>query len=414
MMIYLFDMILRDYQIDLSNKAAKALKELGIVYLAMAVRCGKTLTSLKAAENYGALNVLFLTKKKAIDSVLKDYNTFGFAFDLTVINYESLHKETGNFDLLILDENHCNSAFPKPSQRTKDIKKRFSKLPMIMLSGTPATESLSQWYHSFWMSDNSPFKEWKTFYKWANVFVDVELRHLGFGIVKDYSKGKEALINQYIEPYVLKFTQAEAGFVSKVNIKVLDVPQINENLIKRLKKDLFIEGKTESIVADTAAKLMQKIHQLENGTIKFDSANTKVLDYSKANFIKERFKRKKIAIFYYYVAELELLKTVFENHTTDLSEFNTTDKVYIGQQYSNALGVNLSKADYLVFYNFSFSGTNFIQSIDRLSTVDRLENTVYFVFPKGSLTEKIFKVVQQKKNFTEKMFLKEYGFQATK
>ena len=407
-------MELRPYQIELSDKGCKILKEKGIVYFAVAVRCGKTLTALQTAENYQAKNVLFLTKKKAIDSVLKDYNTFGFAFDLTVINYESLHKETGTFDLLILDENHCNSAFPKPSQRTKDIKKRFSKLPMIMLSGTPATESLSQWYHSFWMSDNSPFKEWKTFYKWATEFVDVELRHLGFGIVKDYSKGKETLINQYIEPYVLKFTQAEAGFVSKVNIKVLDVPQMNESLIKRLKKDLFIEGKTESIVADTAAKLMQKIHQLENGTIKFDSANTKVLDQSKANFIKERFKGKKIAIFYYYVAELELLKTVFENHTTDLIEFNTSDKVYIGQQYSNALGVNLSKADCLVFYNFSFSGTNFIQSIDRLSTVDRLENTVYFVFPKGSLTEKIYKVVQQKKNFTEKMFLKDYEFQTTK
>jgi len=405
---------LRDYQIENSIKANEILNKLKFVYLCFEVRTGKTLTALQTCNLYGAKKVLFLTKKKAIESVLKDYNTFGFAFDLTVINYESLHKETGNFDLLILDENHCNSAFPKPSQRTKDIKKRFSKLPMIMLSGTPATESLSQWYHSFWMSDNSPFKEWKTFYKWANVFVDVELRHLGFGVVKDYTKGKEALINQYIDPYVLKFTQSEAGFSSKVNIKVLDGPQMNESLIKRLKKDLFIEGKTESIIADTSLKLMQKIHQLENGTVKFESGNIKVLDHSKAKFIKEKFKGKKIAIFYYYVAELELLKSVFDNHTTDLNEFNTTDKVYIGQQYSNALGVNLSKADCLVFYNFSFSGTNFIQSIDRLSTVDRLENTVYFVFPKGSLTEKIFKVVQQKKNFTEKIFKKDYGFKIPK
>jgi hypothetical protein len=379
------------------------------VYFCWSVRTGKTLTSLQTAENYGAKNVLFLTKKKAIKSIEEDYTTFGFSFKLTVINYESMHKATDNYDLIILDENHSNGAYPKPSKRTRAIKLRFSRLPMIMLSGTPAAESYSQWYHQFWLSANSPFKGWKTFYKWANTFVDVQVKHLGYATVKDYSKAKEDVIDKVIKPYVLTFSQEDAGFSSKVNINVLNVDPINQDLIKRLEKDKFLEGKEETIIADTGVKLMQKIHQLENGTIKFESGNTKVLDKSKAEFIKQKFKGKKIAIFYYYVAELELLKSVFNNHTTDLSEFNTTNKVYIGQQYSNALGVNLSKADCLVFYNFSFSGTNFVQSIDRLSTVDRMENDVYFVFPKKSLTEKIFKVVQKKKNFTEKMFIKEYG-----
>tara|TARA_R110002167_G_scaffold229499_1_gene434768 strand:- start:996 stop:2207 length:1212 start_codon:yes stop_codon:yes gene_type:complete len=402
-------MELRDYQINNAKLGCKILKELGLVYFAFQVRTGKTLTSLQTAQNYGAKNVLFLTKKKAIKSIEEDYKNFGFTFNLTVINYESLHKVTDTFDLIILDENHGNAAFPKPSKRTREIKLRYSRLPMIMLSGTPAAESPSQWYHQFWLSINSPFKEWPTFYKWAAVFVNIELKNLGYANVKDYTKGKEELINKYIKPYVLTFSQEEAGFSSKVDIEVLNIDPINQNLIKRLKKDKFIEGKEEVILADTGAKLMQKIHQLENGTIKFESGNSQILDYSKAEFIKEKFKGKKIAIFYYYKEELVLLKSVFKHHTTDLTEFNTSDKVYIGQQHSNALGVNLSKADYLVFYNFSFSGTNFIQSIDRLSTVNRLENKVYFVFPKGSLTEKIYRVVQKKKTFTEKMFLNQYN-----
>ena len=403
-------MELRDYQQQGAKDGCKILKELGLVYFCWSVRTGKTLTALQTAQNYGAKNVLFLTKKKAIKSIQGDYFNFGFTFKLTVVNYESLHKVQGAFDLIILDENHCNAAYPKPSKRTKEIKLRYSRLPMIMLSGTPAAESPSQWYHQLWLSINSPFKEWGSFYKWAAIFVDVELKHLGYSTVKDYSKGKEALINKYIKPYVLTFSQEEAGFSSKIDIEVLNIDPINQDLIKRLKKDKFIEGKSETILADTGAKLMQKIHQLENGTVKFESGNSQTLDKSKANFIKERFKGKKIAIFYYYKEELELLKSVFKHHTTDLSEFNVTDKVYIGQQHANALGVNLSKADCLVFYNFSFSGTNFIQSIDRLSTVNRLENKVYFVFPKGSLTEKIYRVVQNKKTFTEKMFIKEYGF----
>lgn len=401
-------MELRDYQQQGAKDGCKILKELGLVYFCWSVRTGKTLTALQTAENYGAKNVLFLTKKKAIKSIEGDYQNFGFTYQLTVINYESMHKALGDFDLIILDENHGNGAFPKPSKRTRAIKLRFSRLPMIMLSGTPAAESPSQWYHQFWLSAKSPFKGWKTFYKWAAIFVDVEVKHLGYATVKDYSKAKEEVINKVIKPYVLTFSQEDAGFTSKVDIKVLNIDPINKALIDRLKKDKFIEGKEETILADTGVKEMQKIHQLENGTIKFESGNSKILDYSKAEFIKNRFKGKKIAIFYYYKAELELLKATFKNHTTDLSEFNTTNKVYIGQQHSNALGVNLSKADCLVFYNFSFSGTNFVQSIDRLSTVNRLENNVYFVFPKGSLTEKIFKVVQKKKTFTEKMFLKSY------
>jgi hypothetical protein len=151
---------------------------------------------------------------------------------------------------------------------------------------------------------------------------------------------------------------------------------------------------------------MQKVHQLEGGTIKFESGKSMVLNTRKAEFIRDYFEGKKLAIFYYYVEELELLKIVFPNSTSDLNEFNTTDKHYIGQQYSSALGVNLSKAHCLVFYNFGFSGTNFIQSIDRLTTKDRKENDVFFIFGKDSLTEKIYKTVSQKKNFTLKQYVK--------
>jgi hypothetical protein len=275
---------------------------------------------------------------------------------------------------------------------------------MIFLSGTMHSESGSQIFHQFWISNFSPFKEYGNFYKWSKVFVNIKQKNLGYGLVNDYSSAKIDLINESINSYIIKYTQEDSGFKSKVNEHILHSSEINSSIIDRLKRDLVVEGKDEVILADTKSKLMQKIHQLENGTIKFESGNAKVLDYSKANFIKDKFKDKKIAIFYYYIAEFELLKETFSNHTTDIDEFNNSDKTYIGQQYSSAMGINLSAADCLVFYNFGFSGTNFIQSIDRLTTINRLENNVYFVFPNGSLTEKIYKVVSKKKNFTEKMF----------
>ena len=111
----------------------------------MEVRTGKTLTALQTAQNFGAKNVLFLTKLKAFSSVQSDYDKMNFSFKLTIGNDESLHKISCNFDLVIHDEHHRFGAFPKPNATAKLFKKMYGNLPMIFLSGTPTAESYSQW-----------------------------------------------------------------------------------------------------------------------------------------------------------------------------------------------------------------------------------------------------------------------------
>ena len=44
----------RDYQISISDKAADIIRKHGLVYLAMQVRTGKTVTALLTAEKLGA------------------------------------------------------------------------------------------------------------------------------------------------------------------------------------------------------------------------------------------------------------------------------------------------------------------------------------------------------------------------
>src|SRR5699024_12832565 len=98
-------MKLRDYQIDISKKASKTLKELNIVYIAAMVRVGKTLMALNTCKLFGAEKVLFITKKKAISSIENDFEDFGFTYKLTIRNKESLHKIKDNdFDVIIIDE----------------------------------------------------------------------------------------------------------------------------------------------------------------------------------------------------------------------------------------------------------------------------------------------------------------------
>ena len=123
---------------------------------------------------------------------------------------------------------------------------------------------------------------------------------MGFGMINDYSDANIQLINEKIKDYMIYFTQKDAGFSSKVNEHVLKVEmkEVTYNLAERLKKDLLIQGKDELVLADSAVKLMSKLHQLYSGTIKFESGNNKVIDDSKAQFIKQHFKDKKLLIFY--------------------------------------------------------------------------------------------------------------------
>ena len=407
--------ILRQYQQQGASDCVELLNKYKIAYLCWEVRLGKTLTALNAANDYGAKKVLFLTKKKAIESgtIMNDYNALNPNFEIVIINNESLHKITDNdFDLIISDEHHRNGSFPKPNATTKEIKKRFGHLPMIFLSGTPAIESGSQWYHQFWVSNYSPFKE-SNFYRWSEKFTTPSIKYFGNIQVKDYSKAKDELITPIIEPYLLKYTQKEAGFTSEISEHVFyyEMPEVLQRLSKRLLADEVVEGNTETIIANNAAAMMTKIHQIENGTVIFESGNYKILSTHKAEIIKEYFKDRKIAIFYYFKHELELLMSVFgETITTDINEFKTTNKHFCIQQISGSEAISLKEADALVYYNFGYSGRNYIQGRDRLTTKDRAENNVYFFLGKDSLNERIYKAIKAKKKYNEKLFIKDYGW----
>ena len=400
----------RDYQERLSTEASKILNNTRIVALVFEVRTGKTITSFLTADKVGAKSVLFITKKKVIisETILNDYNLVNPSFKLTQINYESVHKmNPKDYDFIIVDESHNLGAFPKPSNRTKNIKKIVGDKKLILLSGTITPESYSQIYHQFWISEFTPFVE-KSFYKWAKNYVNVSTRKINGYDVNDYSNANENLIRQITAKHFLTFTQKDAGFSSKVSEKILSVPmkKITYDLVNKIEKDKVFEGVNGGVIlADTPVKMLQKIHQIFSGTIKLEDGTASTIDTSKGDFIKERFKGCKIGIFYKYKQELKLLKQVYgEDLTTDLKEFNTTNKNIALQIVSGREGISLKMADYLVYFNIDYSANSYWQSRDRMTTKERTENVVYWIFSKGGIEEKIYKQVLQKKSFTTKHY----------
>lgn len=406
---------LRPYQQEIAEKSVLLLNGPNrFVYLSMEVRCGKTFTALKALDLIGSIStVLFVTKKKAIGGIQKDYKALAPSYSCDFINYESLHKVVETcYDAIVFDEAHGMGAFPKPSLRAIEARRLIQHCDpyVIFLSGTPSPESYSQMYHQMWiLGYRSPFTE-PTFYKWAHSYVKIWERMINGFRVHDYSNGIQEKIMEGVKPYMISYTQGEAGFTSKVNEHVMKVTMsdMTYNIADKLKRDLVFEGKEDVILADTPVKLMQKLHQIYSGTVILESGKAIILDKTKAEFIREKFVGKRIAVFYKFQAELECLLSVFqEDMTTDLGKFHAGEcNNFAIQIVTGREGISLKEADFLVYFNIDFSATSYWQSRDRLTTMDRLENNVYWIFAEGGIEEKIYKVVQGKKNFTLQHFKK--------
>jgi len=401
----------RDYQGEIITKGSDVIAEHGFVYLAMEVRTGKTLTSLGIAKEMGVKRVLFITKKKAISSIEADYQMLKPNFTLEVINYESLHKIEGSYDLVILDEAHSLGAFPKPSKRAKQVKVIIQKNDplVILLSGTPTPESYSQMYHQVYAIPGNPFNRFVNFYRFCDKHVLVTQRPINGLNIRDYSKGQQSIMDA-MQPFFISYSQREAGFKVQTKEKVMHVKMssLTYNLAKKLKKDLVVEGNEQVILADTPVKLMMKLHQIYSGTVKFESGTSQTLDLSKAKFICKSFKDKKIGIFYKFKEELKALKKVFNGSlTTELEEFVNTDKNIALQIVSGREGISLRQADCLVYYNIDFSATSYWQSRDRMTTKDRLNNNVFWVFSRGGIEDQIYKAVVNKKDYTLNHFRKD-------
>lgn len=419
---------LRDYQERIAGEACALLTTHGIAYLAMQVRTGKTITALYTAELLRKHSlmpmhlVVFLTKKKAIESIQNDYARLMPGYQLVVANYEQIKvgvKWLEDADLFILDEAHGLGQFPKPAERTKLLKAIIGRKPVIYLSGTPSPETYTQLFHQFWVSARSPFPE-KTFYEWSKAYVHVRQIRFSHGLVNDYKKADETKIMEKVGHLFIRFSQEQAGFTQLVDEEVLTVKmQERTHLVvdKLIKKRVIVNQEGETVVADSAVKLLNKLHQLWSGSVIVDEPTkfAKVTDLTKAEFIRDRFKGQKLAIFYKFKAEAVILRAVLDRHITESpEEFQATgaDVVFISQIQSGREGINLSAADALVMMNIDFSAVSYFQARARMQTKDRTDPAkLYWIFADGGIEHKIYERVKNKKDYTVRYFKTDYKIQ---
>lgn len=439
---------LRPEQRPKCEEAKKILASKGVVYIAGEVRTGKTPISLITAHELGWRRVCVLTTKKAISGFMK-FNP-QMLFDITITNYINNHKAiermSSDYDGFILDEGHRIGAFPKAGKSTTAIKKLIGNKPLIILSGTPTPESYSQIYHQFWVSNFGPFQQYYNpklkgtgFYKWVKDYVKhyekidgdgnkhyhVRQKFVYGNTINDYSEAIEEKVKEAIHPYLVHLTQQEAGFTSFVDEEILTAPVDVRlyKLMKILKKDKYYRMKSgDEIIVETGVRLQSLFHQISSGTVniteilpgKPGDKGKKVqkkftLDESKAWFIRSKFAGQKIAIYYKFIQEGEVLKKIFPQWTDDPELFNLQDDLtFICQMISGREGVNLSTCDALVMYNIDFSATTYWQIRARMQEKERKKaSKLFWIFSELGIERKVYKAVSNKKDYTLSYFKKD-------
>lgn len=163
-----------------------------------------------------------------------------------------------------------------------------------------------------------------------------------------------------------------------------------KEILDQVKTKDVIPYDGDNILMDTAAGKLNKYRQLCGGTCILDTDESVFIDTFKAQYIKDKLlydneyfvpKRKKLLIFYYYRAERQLLLNVLGNAVTeDFEEFRNTDKSIIKQIRNGREGVSYKEADEIVFYAIDYSATSYWQARDRLTTMDRKETIVHWLF----------------------------------
>lgn len=328
---------------------------------------------------------------------IKGYMFIGF------INYELAFRRKELLELtdftLMLDESSMIQN--ETAKRTKFILKMKPK-NIILLSGTPTSgkyEKLwSQLHLLGWKISKDLF--WKQ-------YVDVEyLENQGFPIkvVRGY-KNVERL-KQKMREYGCRFLKTD---------EVFDLPKQLFNTIKidttkeyrKFKQSRIVTINEVELVGDTTLTKMlyermlcgsyndEKLSALED---LINSTEDRLIVFY--NFNEELRKIEDICL------KLDKPLSIVNGQTKDLSIYDTYDNSVTAIQYqAGAMGLNLQKANKIIYFTPTLSSELFEQSKKRIHRIGQESTCFYYeLVCKNSIEEKIYKTLEMRRDYTNELF----------
>lgn len=318
-----------------------------------------------------------------------------------IINYDKvwrrpeLHK-LQNFTLMLDESSMIKNENSNRSKFILDLKPEN----VILLSGTPTGGK----YEELWSQVN--LLGWKidkkTFY-----------RHY---VVQEWDdRNQKFVITGYKNVDRLKRKLRQYGAVFMKTEEVFDLPAINENVVKiqstkeykQFAKDHIIELGDELLVGDTAATKKMYLRQLAG-----------VYNQNKLQYVKDLIDstNDRIIIFYNFKKEYEVLKTLTDKPIAtvngDLKDLTAYEKydnsITLIQYQAGAMGLNLQKANKIIYFTLTDKSELFEQSKKRIHRIGQERPCFYYyLLTDGSIEWRMLEVLKERKDYTDELFEEE-------
>ena len=322
-----------------------------------------------------------------------------------VINYDLIIRRPEllkiKIDTLMLDESSMIKS--DTAKRTKTILK-IKTNNVILLSGTPTGGKYEELYSQLkllgWHITKSQY--YSEFIKTINIDVG------GFKFPKVVGYKNIGRLKRKMREYGCNFLKTDEVFDLPQQI-FTDVKVTPPKEYKTFIKNKIVEIDGAELVGDTTLTAMLYSRQLCGAYAAdklkavadlIESTNDRLIIFY--NFNIELFELKKIC------KALKRPTSEVNGTTKDLNAYqNDPDSVTLIQYQSGAMGLNLQLANKIIYFAPPLSSELYEQSKKRIHRIGQQRPCFYYrLICKSTIETKIYEVLEQRNDYTERLFLK--------
>lgn len=388
---------------------------------------GKTFIGSERLRLYGErVNIIVCQKSKIKDwcEHFKEHYTDYAVFDLTnkkdmqafmiypiykcigIINYELAYrreelKRLTNFTMMLDESSMIKNETAKRTKFILSLKPSHT----ILLSGTPTDGKYEFLYSQLRLLG---WKITKTAY--YNRYIKTELRSYGgpmFRVVTGYKNVSE--LKAKLKEYGAVFAKAEEVIKLPEKTFIKEYSTVSSDY-KKFMKDRIIKIDDKELTGDST--LSKRLYARMLCSAYSKDKISRLIDL--VNSTSDR-----VIIFYNFNTELEALRKVLfdrpisivNGQFKDLKAYENNDNsVTLIQYQAGAMGLNLQKANRIIYFSLPERSELFEQSKARICRIGQEKQCYYHIMMcHKSVEEKIYECLLMRKDYTDELFRKEFG-----
>lgn len=353
-------------------------------------------------EHYTDYAVFDLTNKKDMQTFI----TYPIYKCIGIINYELAYRraelrQLKDFTMMLDESSMIKNEIAKRTKFILSLKPSHT----ILLSGTPTDGKYEFLYSQLRLLG---WKITKTAY--YNRYIKTELRSYGgptFRVVTGYKNVSE--LKEKLREYGAVFAKAEEVIKLPEKKFIKEYSTVSSDY-KKFMKDRVIKIDDKELTGDST--LSKRLYARMLCSAYSKDKISRLIDL--VNSTSDR-----VIIFYNFNTELEALKkavsdrpiSIVNGQAKDLKAYENNDNsVTLIQYQAGAMGLNLQKANRIIYFSLPERSELFEQSKARICRIGQEKQCYYHIMMcRKSVEEKIYDCLLMRKDYTDELFRKEFG-----